>query len=228
MCRIPPLAPEMLFRPLDRILSTPAKVRVLRALLPLGRGVSGREVARRAGVSRSAMHALDELVDLGLVTRHQATGQHLYSLNRHNYFADQLARLFESEGERREAIFEALRTGLGLTEPAPRAGSAVLSVAVFGSAARGEAGPASDFDLLVVTDSDPAVETTYDALSDQGDDLRARFGLRLSPVVLTLEKLRARHAAADPFVTSAVEDAVRVYGPTPRDLIDDTEGEENA
>lgn len=217
----------MLFDPLDAILSTPSKVRVLRTLARLNTGVSGREAARLAGVSRSAMHSLDELVDLGVVTRREATGQHLYSLNRRNYLAAQLGRMFEAEAERVQEIYAALRAALGLEDAAPTRGG-IVSVGVIGSAARGEAGPGSDFDLLVLTVSAREVEPTYDALAELAEELRARFGLRLSPVVLPLPELLARHAAADPFVTAAVEDAVRVHGRTPGELLDDTEGEEDA
>jgi predicted nucleotidyltransferase len=217
----------MLVAPLDRILSTPTKVRVLRALFPLGRGISGREVARLAGVSRAVMGALDELVDLGVVTRHEATGQHLYALNRGNYLAASLQELFQSEERRVEAIYADIRVGLRGSDTAPDAGG-VLSAAVFGSAARGEAGPGSDFDLLVVTASPGDVEPAYEALPDLAERLRERFGLRLSPVVLPVEQVRSRHLAGDLFIAAAVRDAIPVLGPAPCELLHDAEREANA
>ena len=207
----------MLFDPLDTILSTPNKFRVLRALAPLKRGVSGREVARLAGVSRAAMGALDELVDMGVVVRREATGQHLYSLNSRNYFAARLARLFRSEAERVRAVFAALRNAMG------RAGGGapdrVLSLVIFGSAARGEAGPQSDFDVLAVVEREDQVEPVYEALAEISEPMRERFSLRLSPVIMTLADLKRRYAEGDPFVRSATEDAVHVHGVPPCELV---------
>jgi predicted nucleotidyltransferase/DNA-binding transcriptional ArsR family regulator len=217
----------MLFDPLDRILGTPTKVRVLRALSPLRKGVSGREVARRAGVSRAAMGALDELVDMGIVTREEPTGQHLYSLNRRNYFAARLGRLFEEEDARVTSVFQAIRNGLGLEGGRDSVG-AILTLAVFGSAARGQAGPRSDFDLLAVTASEASVEPVYDALAGLAEVLREQFGLRLSPVVLTLRQLQARAADGDPFVQEVLQDAVPVHGRPAQELLGVEAGKKNA
>ncbi len=70
----------MLLDPLDHAIGTRAKVRLLRALVPLDRPVSGREAARLAGVSRQAIRSLDELVAVGIVRRQETAGQHLYTL----------------------------------------------------------------------------------------------------------------------------------------------------
>lgn len=217
----------MLSAPFDGILSTSTKVRVLRVLSPLRRGISGREVARRAGVSRAVMGALEELVDLGVVTRHEATGQHLYALNRGNYLTPTLLELFQSEERRVEAIYADVREALQGGEAAPGAGG-VLAAAVFGSAARGEAGPGSDFDLLVVTASRNDVDPAYEALPDLAERLRERFGLRLSPVVLPVDQVRSRRRDGDPFIAAAFRDAVPVLGPAPGELLHDAEREENA
>jgi len=201
----------MLFDPLDAILSSPNKVRVLRALIPLKGGVSGREVARLAGVSRAAMGALDELVDMGVVVRREATGQHLYSFNRHSYFAPPLSSLFQSEEARVQEVFTVLRNSI--------VPDLVLSLFIFGSAARGEAGPQSDFDVLAVVESGNRVEPAYEALSEISEPMREQFGLRLSPVVLTLTDLEKRHTEGDPFVHSALADVVHVHGIPPHELV---------
>lgn len=209
----------MLFDPLDAILSSPNKVRVLRALAPLGKGVSGREVARLAGVSRAVMHALDELVDMGVVARREATGQHLYSLNPRNYFASRLVRLFQSEATRVQAVFHTLKQTV--TASVGGDSDSMLSIMVFGSAARGEAGPRSDFDVLVVVGRDEQVEAAYAALAERAGMMLERFSLRLSPVVVTLESLHRRKAEGDPFILSALGDAIHVHGLSPHELAND-------
>lgn len=210
---------RMLFDPLDSVLSSPNRIRVLRVLAPLEKGVSGREVARLAGVSAAALRVLNELVDLGIVLRHEATGQHLYTLNRRNYLADQIVRLFQSESVRVQEVFTLLRNALSRREPHSTE-NPVRSVVVFGSAARGEAGPRSDFDVLVVVDNPEDVEAAYTSLANISDEVRDRFSLRLSPVVLTVDQLRKQHGEGDSFVRSALEDAIVVQGPHPRSLVD--------
>src|SRR5690606_708609 len=129
----------MLFDPLDNVLGTRSKVRLLRALVPLDRPVSGREAARLAGVSRQAIRTLDELAAVGVVNRQEAAGQHLYTFNRSNRLAPSVVALFDAERKRTAELFERLAGIVG------EAGS-VASAVVFGSAARGEAGPESDLD----------------------------------------------------------------------------------
>lgn len=61
----------MLFHPLDALLGTTGKVRLLRVLLPLDSQVTGREAQRLAGVRSTVgtTNALDALTALGIVIR---------------------------------------------------------------------------------------------------------------------------------------------------------------
>jgi Fic family protein len=75
----------MLLQPLNAVLSSQSKVRLLRALLPLEDGVSAREAARLAGIpSAPALRALADLVALGVLHRTELASQHLYRVNREN------------------------------------------------------------------------------------------------------------------------------------------------
>jgi len=73
---------------------------------------------------------------------------------------------------------------------------------VFGSIARGEAGPRSDVDLMVVGDATFAdvVEAVY--------PLHARLGREVNPIVLTAREFRAR--AKDPGFISRVMNGPRI------------------
>jgi predicted nucleotidyltransferase len=71
-------------------------------------------------------------------------------------------------------------------------------VLLFGSAARGEAGPDSDVDLLVVK---PTTEEFFHRLGSVQRILRHhRHGLDISPIVLTPAELRARLDKGDHFI----------------------------
>jgi hypothetical protein len=85
-------------------------VRLLRALGPLDRPVSGREAARLAGLSRRAITSLDELAALGVVIRREAAGQHLYTLNQENVLAGAIEYLLAEEARRSGLTLERIRS----------------------------------------------------------------------------------------------------------------------
>jgi predicted nucleotidyltransferase len=95
----------------------------------LGRG-------SEAGVRKAA----DRLVEQGIVTRRQAGQAKLYSLNR-NHLA---AAYIEGLGSLRSKLIKKLKATVGRWETPP------AYMALFGSVARGEAGPQSDLDLFVL------------------------------------------------------------------------------
>ena len=206
--------PPLLLTPLDTILGSAAKVRLLRALLPLDRPVSGREAARLAGLSHRAVLALDELAALGVLERRTTAGGHtnLYGVNRSHALVPAIVALFEAERERTAAIVRRIARVL------KDVGGVEASV-VFGSQARGDAGPTSDLDLLVLT-ATGARERVHDAIVEAAPSLESELGVRLSPVVLTLTQARRQHAAGDAFLAAALRDARRVSGAPLEELLD--------
>jgi predicted nucleotidyltransferase len=202
----------MLVNPLDDLLGTRTKVRLLRALVPLDRPVSGRETARLAGVSRIAMKALDELGLAGILNRDESTGQHLFSFNRRHHLAPVVEQLYEAERRYTSAIFDRIGETL-------EAAGCAESAMIFGSSARGEAGPGSDLDLLVVVRGQDARERLYSALMDLAPGLSTAFGVRLSPVVITLEQFRQQCRENDPFIGEVRRDARHVMGHSIEELI---------
>lgn len=110
---------------------------------------TGRELARVSGRSVTGVqHALDRLVNEGLVDREEAGPSFLYSLNRDHI----LAPAVEVMAGARWELVRRLRELVG--DWSLRS----FHVSLFGSAARGEGNAASDIDVLVVrpreTDAD--------------------------------------------------------------------------
>ena len=86
--------------PLDDIFANASHVRLLRALfaLPYDVGTSGRDLARRAGVSHPrANQVLAELAAQGLVAVQRLPRMGLYRINRRHALAEPLRELFELE-----------------------------------------------------------------------------------------------------------------------------------
>ena len=107
--------------------------------------MSGRRISAltngRVGSSRTHQ-VLAELTEAGVVLCEHRPPAKLYRLNREHVAADGILALTGLWG----ALLENIRTELQSWRIAPR--SAVL----FGSAARGDAGPGSDIDILLVLD----------------------------------------------------------------------------
>jgi predicted nucleotidyltransferase len=197
--------------PLGAVLSSRSKVRLLRTLLVTSQPLSGPEAARLAGVGRvPAARSLDELVALGIVHRGETSHQHLYRINRDSQLVQAgLTPLYAAERERLDSVFAWLRAAL----EAASEGEAVLGAWIFGSAARGEDTRESDLDVLVVVADAAAEDQVHRFLVNHDHALEERFGLRLSPVVIPRDRLRAMHDAGHELVADVLRDGRRVIGP---------------
>lgn len=207
----------MLFNVLDALLGTTTKVRVLRALLPLDSPVSGNEAQRLAGVrsAGSMWAALDELSEIGILSREQTRGSHLYRVNREHDLFPPLAALYETEAVRLSPLREWLR------ERVAEAGmlDTVRAVILFGSQARGEAAPGSDVDLLVIVEDENRVSAARDALLAGAPTLERRSGLRISPYVLSRERAEVRYRDGDPLMQTVADEGRVLLGDPLRELV---------
>lgn len=207
----------MPLRVLDQILGTQTKVQLLRTLSRMGSPMSGREAQRLAGVKSvsGAGRALDELTELGILHREETGGAHLYRMNREHVLAGPLVRLIEAE----EDVLASLRDILTESLESARVAGAVRSVVVFGSAARGEARPESDLDLLVIVRDDESTEPVRRALLDVQPRLRQRLGLRASPYVLTQERAEERHLDGDPLMETIQAEGRTLLGDSLQEVV---------
>lgn len=182
--------------PLDDIFRSPSFVRVLRALhhLPVGLAASAREIARRAGVSHpTASKALAALTEQGLVTRARTARAHAFELRRTQTATQQLATLFEWEGQLRQELISFLRTEIQRHAP-----GSVTGAFLFGSAAEGDMTPGSDIDVAILVAAGEARRVAT-AMERIAEDVRERFGNHLgvlledAPVEKLQKSRRTRH-----------------------------------
>ena len=175
--------------PLDDIFASATHVKVLRALCatPAEVGLSGRELARRAGVSHPrAGQVLAGLAAQGVVTVHRLPRTDLYRLNRHHALAGPLISLFELEPRLK---FDLLTF---IAKEIKRRRLPVTEARIFGSAARGTMSSTSDVDLALVTPSESA--SAVESIAQEiAETVRNRFGTRLNVLVgsPSLESLAA-------------------------------------
>ncbi|MGH8273750.1 MAG: nucleotidyltransferase domain-containing protein [Gammaproteobacteria bacterium] len=152
-----------------------------------------REIARLAGADAGNVHrTLRRFEQAGLVKAKRSGNQRHYQANRESPIFAELQGIVRKTAGLADVLLDAL-------EPlAPR----IEQAFVFGSLARGEAGPRSDVDLMVVGTATFAevVEAVY--------PLHQRLGREVNPIVLTAKELRAR--AKDPGFIARVVNGPRI------------------
>jgi predicted nucleotidyltransferase len=192
--------------PLDEILSSRAKVRLLRVLASSRVPLNGREIARRAGVGAgTGSRLLRELAASGAVTELDQGSAHTYSLQLEVPFVATLRRLFEEEEARRRAVIRELAAEV----------PGLLAVLLFGSQARGEAQPGSDTDLLLVFRTAPPSEARLDEVCL---GIATRHGLSLSWHVADLRTLEEWDRTGNDLWTSILREGVALLGRPPERL----------
>lgn len=191
---------------LDEILGSRARIGVLRTLGRATEPLTGREIARRAALSHTAVHeALSHLWKFGVLDLAPGRrGSSRYSVrSSHALIAEILSPMFRFE----ETLLERLSAAVALQCPP---GSSVI---VFGSAARGEDGPDSDVDLLALVPSGSdlrALEERMDTL-----DTWRTLGRRVFVLVWTPEMMRRAKREGSPILSEIEREGRALVGTLP-------------
>ncbi len=179
---------------------------VLEVLAGTESGLSASQIARLSvrGTRAGQAAVLDRLTRHGLVLADKANTGYLYRLNRAHLLS---AAILAAIGSRQELV-DRLTTAIAALDPAP------VSVALYGSFVRRQAGPDSDLDLLLVCDD--ASDRHADAWLSQLEALEQRVlawtGNRLELLQLSVRQLTEAVAVGEPLMRSLREDAVTLYG----------------
>lgn len=192
---------------LDELLGSKSSLRILRVLTRDRTGMTGRELARRSAVSAASAHAAaKKLAAMGLVTLESVGTGTVYSLNERHYLlvSAGIGMLFgEEEDYIGTVAFESAK---------PIKSKQLESLVVFGSAARGNTDTYGDIDVLfLLTDSYhvPAVKNT---LLQSSDKTMSRFGVRVSPYVISVGEFVDRYRKGDALIRNIVKDGKRISG----------------
>jgi predicted nucleotidyltransferase len=186
---------------------------VLEVLAGTESGLSASQIARLSarGTRAGQGVVLDRLVQHGLVIAERANTGYLYRLNRAHVLSP---AVLGAVGARQE-ILDRLRTATAALDPMP------VSVALYGSFARRQAGPGSDVDLLLVLDE--AFDRHADRWQAQLDGLEQQVlawtGNGLEVLQLSTRQLADAVAAREPLMQSLLDEAVTLQGRDVADLL---------
>ena len=200
--------------PFNLVFGSPSHVAILRALKDLAMGATGREIARRSGVTRLAvMNALAVLESAGIVRRQVAGRAHVFRLNRdHVLVRKGLVPLFEAE----EGFQAGARARL-----AKAVSKGSLAGVVFGSAARGEETSESDLDVCVLVDREADKESTRRRLGQVAESREREWGLRLARLVFPRAEFRRGYRQKKPFFANVVREGKSFHGPDLKEIVRD-------
>jgi DNA-binding transcriptional ArsR family regulator len=166
-------------QPLDDALGARSLVRILRALVlaPPELNLTGREVARRAGISHpQASRSLRSLARQGLVAERRFGTYALYEFNRRHVLARPLRMVFEFE----ETVGEELLTFLRRAVADRR--SHVRAAVLFGDVVWGPQNRSGDLELAVLCAPDRELDVEA-AMVNLSDEVRRRYGNNLRILV---------------------------------------------
>lgn len=204
-----------LHRPLDMLLGTVASVRVLRVLIDHGGALTPTTIASRARITRQgAWNALARLRGLDIVADAGQGRAVLYRLNDAHPLAPPLEALFKVEAQRVEKLFSAIRDAAARMKPKP------IAVWLYGSVARGEDRPDSDFDVAIL--SPEGEKSRQEAkLAEALDPFFGELMTALSVIAMSANDLRRLRRTKDKMWTNLKRDAVVLYGLAPAEALGD-------
>jgi len=192
-----------LSRPLEDLLSKNSAM-VIRRMAMVSGELTGRRVAYLAGVPPvSAARVLSALVEVGLVQSRYLGQSKVYQLNRDHALWAGLDMLLNSASR-----VEARITELGESF-APR----TTTIAIFGSFARGDAGPQSDIDIVLVSKDEADTDQRFDLTDALSAQLSTMTGNTVDIIDIVDADLEGLVLSDDALVASWYADARTVHGP---------------
>ena len=196
-------------QPLDAILNSEHKVRILRFFCRKGGEWIGRRIAAELSMNPVTAHkALRELHQATVLDFRRVGSHFIYSLRDGHYLVREVLRpLFEREANARARLPEVLTDRLN-TKLRYR----IVSVAIYGSMARGQERPTSDIDLIVLVNSSRAKEQVRDALTRLGNTAMQTFGNPLALYVNTVREARQKARRGLPLFNNIRNDHQLVWG----------------
>lgn len=173
---------------------------------------SGRALARRIGRSETGVrHALDQLVEQGIVLRSEAAPAYVFTLNREHL----LAPIVEQLAGARLELINRLKDAISSWSAKP------IHASIFGSAARGDGDTASDIDIFLVRpdDLDSEDPTWRDQIDRLSEAVLAWTGNHAGVIDVGESDLGTFVEEQRPVLGNIAEDAIDLAGKPVRRLL---------
>lgn len=197
-------------KPLDEILNTETKLRILRFLCKTGAEWNGSQIAKEIKITPAATHAaLRALQNEGVLTLRNMGKTHVYRLKEDSFLVSSLLKpLFTKEDTILKTIIALIKRKISSS----KVKGDIISVALFGSVSVSRERPTSDIDLVVVVEN-ARIKPFAERLFGEADErISKQFGNTLSPYVHTRSEFKARHKKGLAVVRSILKTYRLIYG----------------
>lgn len=186
----------------SQILAGKVSIAVLKTLLHYkGKIFTVRELARTSGFSHPEVsRVLKELESSGIVKLQPVGRAYQITLNEESYILKSVIEpLFVAEQETLNSLISTIRPLFKNKK--------IISVAIFGSVAKGLERKTSDIDLLIIAEDK---EIANECAAEASTITSAKFGTALSPLIMDKKKFIRQHN--EQLVKSILESYMIVYG----------------
>ena len=176
-------------KPLDKILNNEVKIRALRILGQNSGEMSGRQIAKMAGVTPKTAHEiLQDLLREGVLIMRVVGKTHLFRLNEERAIVHEVLKpLFLLEKTLSERLFDMIRGAIKKSALKDD----ILSVALFGSVHAKTERAASDIDLFVIVKTAELKKKAEMLFSDIDELLSSQWGNLISPYINSIAEFKA-------------------------------------
>lgn len=170
---------------IEKIMSQPTKIKILRFLVLYKPEMTGRELARFCSVSHMQVYRIMQELELqGIATKIRVGKSNLFKLNEKNIIVKMFLKdIFEKEKNLLKII---------LGDVLYKVENKILSATVFGSVAEGKERPNSDVDICVLVKDKNVVKEVKKELAGIEVEFYEQTGNRLSPIVLSRNEFQRK------------------------------------
>lgn len=195
----------VIHKPLNKIFSAYSSIVVIRELRHTTNGFTGREIAKRGGLSApAAINALTHLESLKIINRRIGGRDHLFTLNLSNYFVKKiLLPLLDAESQYYDLIVMELKKFLSKES---------ISIILFGSVARKEETIKSDFDICIVFPNLRGKSVLEKKIDICRDELYKNYGINLAPFNISLNEFRKRASRKKSPINEILKEGIVISG----------------
>ncbi|MDX9924744.1 MAG: nucleotidyltransferase domain-containing protein [Ignavibacteriaceae bacterium] len=200
-----------IYNTLDEIFSTYSHVAIIRQLQHSMNGFTGREVAKRANISApTSLNSLTKLESMNIVKRIIGGRDHIFSLNKENYFVKELLlKMFQIERHFIKDIVEELKNNLS---------DYVFSAILFGSVARKEETITSDFDICFIFRGNKNKVEIENRTNEIRDSLYTKYGIRIAPLYVSTASFKKK---SSPIIKNIIKEGEVLFGKSIQEILND-------
>jgi predicted nucleotidyltransferase len=197
-------------KPLDTILNTEVKTRILRFLCKTSAEWNGSQIAKEIGITPAATHAaLNALYREGVLELRNMGKTHVYSLKRDSFLvANLLKPLFAKEDSILDTVMDMIKRKI----TSAKVKKDIVSVVLFGSVKARQENPTSDIDIAVIIENASVKAAIENLFLEVDTRISREFGNTISPYVNTRVEFKAKHKQGLAVVKSILSSYKLIYG----------------